>query len=78
MRPAGARREAWEHAEFLAQQDAAHRAATIKIIDRKVAFLGKGIAHPGFLLGSGLRIIKHTESNDVAAIIGALATIEAA
>lgn len=72
-----ARRSAWEHASLLANAAPEQQAALIQLFDQKTAFLGKTIAQPGRLLEMGFHLIRELESRDHAAVIEALAGVEA-
>ena len=67
-----ARQDAWNHAVILAFQAPAERERTIDVLDRKAAFLGRILNDPGPLLRPALQLIRLTEAQDVAEIIGAL------
>ena len=71
-----ARDEAWQHAVILAPMaaDAGQQGATIDSFDRAAAVLGKLVVDPGSLLGRVVSVVHHTEHDDVAAVIDALAS----
>lgn len=60
---------------MLAAQQAAHKDDTIAVLDRETAFLGRLVRDPGGLAGRAVELIAATESDDVVAIIDALAGI---
>jgi len=67
-----ARRDAWDFAEQLAQQNQNERLKTICTMDRKTALLGRLIAEPGGVLGKVIDVIRYKECEDVTEIIHAL------
>ena len=68
-----ARDEAWAQAQLLAQvDDALRRQRLVDSLDRRVAVLGKLVAHPGGLLQRAVDVVAATESQDVVEVIDAL------
>ncbi|HEX2118707.1 MAG TPA: DUF5995 family protein [Acidimicrobiales bacterium] len=68
-----ARNEAWDQALVLAgAADPARRAHLVDALDRRVAVLGRVVAHPGGLLQRAVDLVAATESDDVPAVIDAL------
>lgn len=67
-----ARRDAWDFAEQLTQQNQNKRTRTIQNMDRKTALLGRLIAEPGGPLGKAIDVIRFQEGQEVAEIIDAL------
>ncbi|MER6080357.1 DUF5995 family protein [Streptomyces sp. NPDC001833] len=63
------RQEAWCNALLLAGQNDTERAATIERLDIRAAVLARLIARPGGLLRPALELIRHTENNDIPAVI---------
>ncbi|MFD4600300.1 DUF5995 family protein [Streptomyces sp. NPDC058464] len=63
------RQEAWHNALLLAGQDDTGRAATIERLDVRATVLARLITRPGGLLRPALEVIRHTENNDVPAVI---------
>jgi hypothetical protein len=71
-----ARDEAWQQAVTLASTpDDARRAQLVDSLDRRVAVLGKLLAHPGGLLQRAVDLVAATESDDVPAVIDALGQV---
>ena len=70
-----ARQEAWNHAKILAYQTPDMQQAIIKVIDRKVGFIGRAIADPVRTFDQLLALIKKSESDDIVTIINALNSI---
>jgi hypothetical protein len=71
-----ARDEAWAQAQVLAAVvDAAFRATLVDSLDRRVAVLGKLVAHPGGLMQRAIDVVSATESHDVVAVLDALARV---
>ncbi|MFJ9560633.1 DUF5995 family protein [Streptomyces fuscichromogenes] len=66
------RAEAWHNAVLLAGQDEEERAATIERLDSRATVLARLIARPGGLVRPALELIRHTENDDVPAVIGHL------
>jgi hypothetical protein len=66
------RAEAWHNAVLLAGQSEAERAETIERLDIRAAVLARLIARPGALVRPALELIRHTESDDVPAVIAHL------
>ncbi|MER5791864.1 DUF5995 family protein [Streptomyces sp. NPDC001980] len=66
------REEAWYNAVLLAGQHEAERAATIERLDTRAAVLARLIARPGGIVRPALELIRHTESDDVPAVISHL------
>ena len=52
--------------------DPARRQALVDSLDRRVAVLGKLVAHPGGLLQRAVDVVAATESDDVVAVLDAL------
>jgi len=71
-----ARDEAWRHAVVLAALPAAERPGVIDSFDRAAAVLARLVVDPGGILGRTVSIVKHTEHEDVRAVIDALAAVE--
>src|SRR5436305_3326534 len=67
-----ARHEAWSQAVALASAPAGRRDELVQSLDRRVALLGRVVAHPGGLLQRAVDLVAATESHDVAAVIDAL------
>jgi hypothetical protein len=67
-----ARADAWSHAQILVRLEKEERPLAVDVMDRKAAFLGRVLTSPDPVLASGIRVIALTESQDVAAIVGAL------
>jgi len=63
------RAEAWHNTVLLASQTEAEQEATIDRLDIRAAVLARLIARPGALVRPALELIRHTESDDVAAVI---------
>ncbi|WP_217548567.1 DUF5995 family protein [Streptomyces sp. GbtcB6] len=63
------RQEAWHNALLLAGQNDTERAATIERLDIRATVLARLITRPGGLLRPALEVIRHTENNDVPAVI---------
>lgn len=63
------REEAWYNAVLLAGQSDQEREATIERLDIRAAVLARLIARPGGLVRPVLELIRHTESDDVPAVI---------
>ncbi|WP_089102495.1 DUF5995 family protein [Streptomyces hyaluromycini] len=63
------REEAWHNALLLAGQNDTERAATIERLDIRAAVLARLITRPGGLLRPALEVIRHTENDDVPAVI---------
>ena len=71
-----ARDEAWSQALTLAAVDEpARRQALVDSLDRRVAVLGKLVAHPGGLLQPAVDVVAATESDDVVAVLDALTRV---
>ncbi|MCI5142935.1 MAG: hypothetical protein D3909_14635 [Candidatus Electrothrix sp. ATG1] len=73
-----ARRDAWDFAEQLAQQNQNERRKTICSMDRRTALLGRLIAEPGGILGKAIDVIRFQECEDVTEIIHALENFQPA
>ena len=71
-----ARDEAWRHAGVLAGLPAAERPPVIDSFDRAAALLARLVIEPGGILGRTVSIVKHTEHEDVRAVIDALGSVE--
>jgi hypothetical protein len=68
-----ARNEAWDQAVALASAaDPVRHAHLVDALDRRVAVLGRVVAHPGGLLQRAVDLVAATESDDVPAVIDAL------
>ena len=72
-----ARADAWHQAVTLAHIDAGRRAAAVDLLDRKVAVLGRVVTEPGGILERAVDVVAYLESDDVVAVIDALALVEA-
>ena len=70
-----ARDEAWRQAVLLSRLGPAEQDEAVSLLDRKVAFLGRIVDEPGGIVGPAVAVIRHTESDDVPAIIDSLLTI---
>ena len=71
-----ARNEAWSQAVLLASVlDETRRTELVDSLDRRVAVLGKVVAHPGGLLQRAVDLVAATESDDVAEVIDALGNV---
>jgi hypothetical protein len=70
-----ARQEAWNNAKILAYQTPDLQKSIIKLIDSKVAFLGRTITNPGRTVDKAINLIKTSESDDIVAITNALNSI---
>lgn len=70
-----ARQEAWNNAKILAYQTPDFQKSIIKLIDSKVAFLGRTIINPGYTSDKAVNLIKKSESDDIVAITNALNSI---
>ncbi len=71
-----ARHEAWDQALALARIDhPARREVLVDSLDRRVAVLGKLVAHPGGLLQRAVDVVAATESDDVVAVLDALGRV---
>ncbi len=66
------RAEAWHNAVLLAYQREKDRETTIDRLDIRAAVLARLIARPTALVRPALELIRHTESDDVAAVISHL------
>jgi hypothetical protein len=73
-----ARDEAWRHAVVLAGLPAEERPGVIDSFDRAAALLARLVIDPGGILGRTVSIVKHTEHEDIRAVIDALASVEPA
>ena len=71
-----ARDEAWRHAVLLAGVSDEERPAVIDSFDRATALLARLVIEPGGILGRTVSIVKHTEHEDVRAVIDALGSVE--
>ncbi|MGH9225176.1 MAG: DUF5995 family protein [Acidimicrobiales bacterium] len=71
-----ARDEAWRHAVVLAGLPPAERPGVIDSFDRAAALLARLVIEPGGILGRTVSIVKHTEDEDIRAVIDALASVE--
>jgi hypothetical protein len=71
-----ARADAWHQAVMLARLDARRRALAVEVLDRKVAVLARVVVEPGGILERAVDVVAHLESDDVVAIIDALARVE--
>ncbi|HEX7277565.1 MAG TPA: DUF5995 family protein [Acidimicrobiales bacterium] len=71
-----ARNDAWQQAVTLAHLDAERAALAIDSLDRKVAVLAHLVAQPGGVLNRAVDLVAFLESDDVVAIIDALALVE--
>lgn len=63
------RAEAWHNAVLIAGQNEEDRESTIERLDIRSAVLARLIARPGALVRPALELIRHTESDDVSAVI---------
>ncbi|MFF4114973.1 DUF5995 family protein [Streptomyces sp. NPDC001714] len=63
------REEAWYNAVLLAGQNEQERAATVERLDTRATVLARLIARPGGIVRPALELIRHTESDDVPAVI---------
>lgn len=70
-----ARDDAWMHAVLLSMQPSGAWPMAVRMIDDKVAFLGKLIAQPIGMVKQAVDLIRGSESKDVPAIIDALNSI---
>ena len=71
-----ARNESWDQARALARiDDPVRRQAVIDSLDRRIAVLGKLVAHPGGLLQRAVDVVAATESDDVVAVLDALGRV---
>jgi hypothetical protein len=70
-----ARDQAWMHAVLLSGQRPEDRPATIDVFDRSAAVLARMVSDPGGLLGEAVSIVRHTEREDVVAVIDALSAV---
>jgi hypothetical protein len=71
-----AREDAWQQAVTLAHLDAPGRALAIDSLDRKVAVLARLVAQPGGVVERAVDVVGFMESDDVVAVIDALAQVE--
>ena len=71
-----ARREAWQQAVTLAHTSADRLPRAIDSLDRRVAVLGKLVAQPGGVLQHAVDVVGFLESDNVVAVIDALAKVE--
>ncbi len=71
-----ARHDAWQQAVTLAHLDAERAALAIDSLDRKVAVLARLVAQPGGVLNRAVDVVAFLESDDVVAVIDALALVE--
>lgn len=71
-----ARDEAWRRARTLAALPLEAWPPTIDSFDRAVSVMAKLVARPGGITGGAIALVRHTESDDVPAVIDALAAIE--
>ncbi|MET7473729.1 DUF5995 family protein [Streptomyces sp. NPDC005648] len=69
------RAEAWHNAVLLAGRTEAERAATIERLDIRAAVLARLIARPAGIVRPALELIRHTESDDVPAVIAHLDSV---
>lgn len=72
-----ARHEAWFEAVRLAGTTPDRQAMAIKLLDRKVGFLGQVITGPGPLLRAAIRLIGAEEGRDVRPVVAAIRRIQA-
>ncbi|MDQ4097577.1 MAG: DUF5995 family protein, partial [Actinomycetota bacterium] len=70
-----AREQAWQQAVLLAGQLPEDRPATIQAFDRSAVLLARLVGDPGALLGRAVSIVRHTEQEDVPAVIDTLAEV---
>jgi hypothetical protein len=70
-----AREQAWQQAVVLAGQTPGDRPATIQAFDRSAVLLARLVGDPGFLLGRAVSIVRHTEREDVPAVIDTLSEV---
>ncbi len=70
-----ARRDAWNNAVILAHQSPDVQQSIIKVIDSKVAFIGRAIANPSRDFDRALNLIRKSENNDIITIINSLNNI---
>ena len=71
-----ARREAWQQAVTLAHTNAERLPRAIDSLDRRVAVLAKLVAQPGGVLQHAVDVVAFLESDNVVAVIDALAKVE--
>jgi hypothetical protein len=71
-----ARADAWQQAVTLAQLDAERLAMAVDSLDRKVAVLARLVGQPGGILAQAVDVVGFVESDNVAAVIDALAKVE--
>ena len=71
-----AREDAWQQAVTLAHLDAERLPLAIDSLDRKVAVLARLVAQPGGVLEQAVDVVGFLESDDVVAVIDALAQVE--
>jgi hypothetical protein len=64
-----ARAEAWEAAVLLAGQDAAGRAATVRMLDRYAYGLGRLVLAPPFPLPAALEVVRFTERTPIGEVV---------
>ena len=71
-----ARKEAWDQAVTLARiADPVRRQEAVDSLDRRIAVLGKLVAHPGGLLQRAVDVVAATESDDVIAVLDAVGRV---
>jgi len=70
-----ARDEAWSAAVTLATAGGQRRDELVDSLDRRVAVLGRLVANPGGLLQRAVDLVAASESDDVVAVIDALAQV---
>ncbi len=71
-----ARDESWTQALILAEADGADRRDRIvDSLDRRVAVLGRVVAHPGGLLQRAIDLVGATETDDVVKVMDALGQV---
>lgn len=71
-----ARRDAWQQAVTLAHLSTDQVPLAIDSLDRKVAVLARLVTNPGGVLENAVDLVAFLESDDVAAIIDALAAVD--
>jgi len=71
-----ARADAWFQAVTLTRLDGGRRALAVDLLDRKVAVLARLVAQPGGILERAVDVVAFMESDDVVAVIDALARVE--
>jgi len=67
-----ARKQAWRVATLLASLPPTHQAMAIDLLDRQTATLGRLITRPDPITAAALALIRHSESDDISALVLAL------